>query len=72
GDGATDGTRTPDIIVVMNESFADLSMIADLNTNQDVMPFVHSLKDTNSITGGARVSVFGGGTCNTDYDFLTG
>ncbi|MEG2570062.1 MAG: LTA synthase family protein [Clostridia bacterium] len=72
GDGATDGTRTPDIIVVMNESFADLSMIADLNTNQDVMPFVHSLKDTNSITGGARVSVFGGGTCNTEYDFLTG
>ena len=62
---------TPDIVVVMDESFADLSQIADLQSEQDYIPFIHSLTE-NTISGNARVSVFGGGTCNTEYEFLTG
>lgn len=65
------GWRNPDIIVIMDESFSDLSQIADLQTEKDPISFIHSLK-TNTIQGMAHVSVFGGGTCNTEYDFLTG
>ena len=71
GENEKDGTMKPDIIVIMNESFADLSTIADLNEEEDFIPFFHSVSD-NAITGSARVSVFGGGTCTTEYEFLTG
>lgn len=71
GNNEKDGTMKPDIIVIMDESFADLSTIADLNEAEDFIPFFHSVSD-NAITGNARVSVFGGGTCTTEYEFLTG
>lgn len=71
GNGAHAGTRQPDIIVVMDETFSDLSHIADLQTNADPIPFIHSLM-SETVSGFTRVSVFGGGTCNTEYDFLTG
>ncbi|MCD8356773.1 MAG: sulfatase-like hydrolase/transferase [Clostridia bacterium] len=64
----------PNIIVIMDETFADLSILGDLglkNTN-DVMPFVHSLSgQENTITGQLVVPAFGGGTCNSEYEFLT-
>lgn len=66
-----DGRSTPDIIVIMDESFADLSQIAPLNEENDFIPFIRSLSE-NTISGNIRVSVFGGGTCNTEYEFLTG
>lgn len=61
----------PDIIVIMNESFADLSLLGELKTNQDVKPFYDSLSE-NVIKGYAYASVFGGGTCNSEYEVLTG
>ena len=71
GESEKEGSMTPDIIVIMDESFADLSQIADLKSERDYLPFYHSIRE-NAITGSARVSVFGGGTCNTEYEFLTG
>ncbi len=65
------GYDTPDIIVIMDESFADLSSIAPLYEEHDFIPFIRSLSE-NTISGNIRVSVFGGGTCNTEYEFLTG
>ncbi len=72
----TNGTnkQNPNIIVVMDETFSDLSVLGDLGlTNtDDVMPFVHSLsKDKNAITGHLVVPAWGGGTCNSEYEFLT-
>lgn len=64
-------TNNPDIIVIMDESFSDLSMFSDLQMPKDPISFIHSLKE-NTIKGTSLVSVFGGGTCNTEYDFLTG
>lgn len=61
----------PNIIVIMNESFADLKSVGDFKTNKDYMPFYRSLK-TNTIKGELLVSPFGGYTCNTEYEFLTG
>ncbi len=63
----------PNIIVIMNEAFSDLSVIGDFQTNQDYMPFINSLKDTeNVISGNSYVSTIGTGTSNTEYEFLTG
>lgn len=67
-------TEQPNIIVIMNETFSDLSILGDLGlTNvDDVMPFVRSLsEDDDAITGQLVVPAFGGGTCNTEYEYLT-
>lgn len=61
----------PDIIVVMNESFSDLPEIYGFETNEDVMPFIHTMSE-NTIKGNLLVSVYGGSTVNSEYEFLTG
>ena len=67
-------TGMPNIIVVMNESFSDLSVLGDFKTNEDYMPFLHSLQQgaENTVTGMLNVSVCGGNTADTEYEFLTG
>ena len=64
----------PNLIVIMDEAFSDLSVLGDFATNEDYMPFVHSLQDgaENTITGTLNVSVCGGNTANTEFEFLTG
>lgn len=69
--GVTSQTRPVNVIVVMNESFSDLSDVADLETNEDWMPFWRSLTE-NTVKGTAYSSVFGGTTANSEYEFLTG
>ena len=68
------GTKTPNIIVIMNESFSDLGIVGNFETNEDYMPFVHSMQkgQKNTITGNLLVSTFGGGTANTEFEFLSG
>ncbi len=64
----------PNIIVIMNEAFSDLSVLGEFTTNEDYMPFVHRLQwgYDNTITGNLEVSVCGGNTANTEFEFLTG
>ena len=67
-----DGTTRPvNVIVVMNESFSDLSVIPGTEANQDWMPYWRSLSE-NTVRGYAYSSVFGGTTANSEYEFLTG
>lgn len=61
----------PNIIVIMNESFADLQAVGEFTTSEDYMPFFRSLTN-NAIKGELLVSPFGGYTCNTEFEFLTG
>lgn len=62
----------PNLIVLMNESFADYESIGrGLTLSEDAMPFIHSLTD-NTIKGTAYASIFGGNTPNSEYEFLTG
>lgn len=62
----------PDIFVIMDESFADLNILGTkLRTNEEVCPFINSLTE-NVIKGYALSSVYGGGTPNSEYEFLTG
>lgn len=64
--------KTPNIIVLMNESFADYENIGQgLTLSEDAMPFIRSLSE-NTIKGTAYASVFGGNTPNSEYEFLTG
>lgn len=67
----TELTELPNIIVIMNEAFSDLSVFGDFETDSDYMPFIHSLKE-NAVKGNAYVSVKGGNTANSEYEFLTG
>ncbi len=63
----------PHILVVMNESFSDLSVVGDFETTEDYMPFFHSLQNRpNAVTGNTYVSVHGGTTCNSEFEMLTG
>lgn len=63
----------PDIICVMNESFSDLRVINNFSKNEEYMPYFNTLKlDPNTITGNLYVSVKGGNTANTEYEFLSG
>lgn len=61
----------PNILVVMNESLADLSVVGDFETDVDYMPFIRGLKE-NTVRGQLIVSPFGGYTCNSEFEFLTG
>lgn len=71
-DFASATTEDPNIIVIMDESFADFRHLGDhFNTNMDVMPFIDSLQE-DTIRGFALSSVYGGGTANSEYEFLTG
>jgi phosphoglycerol transferase MdoB-like AlkP superfamily enzyme len=65
--------KQPNIIVIMNESFSDLSVLHEFGTSEDYMPFIHSLQTSDeAITGNLYVSVCGGNTANTEFEFLTG
>ena len=63
--------KTPNVIAIMDEAFADLQAVGDFKTSEDVMPFYHSLTK-NTVKGFSYVSVFGGQTANTEFEFLTG
>lgn len=67
-------TEKPNIIVVMNEAFSDLSVFGDFTPSEDYMPYFHSMFSgaKNTVTGYLHVSVCGGNTANTEFEFLTG
>jgi phosphoglycerol transferase MdoB-like AlkP superfamily enzyme len=66
--------KLPNLIVVMNESFSDLAVLGDFSTNEDYMPYLHSLQQgaQNTVTGLLNVSVCGGNTADSEFEFLTG
>ncbi len=68
---ASTGTGiVPDTIIqVMNESFSNLD-VGGTEYAKDMTPFYNNLD--NTIRGNLYVSVRGGGTCNTEYETLTG
>ena len=64
-------TKTPNIICIMNESLSDLSVLGDVQTNIDYLPYWNSLYE-NTIRGNLAISTIGGGTSNSEFEFLTG
>ena len=64
-------TTTPNIICIMNESLSDLSVLGDVQTNIDYLSYWNSLTE-NTIRGNLAISTIGGGTSNSEFEFLTG
>ncbi len=67
----TQNEQQPHIIAIMNESLSDLSVLGEVNTNIEPMPFISSLYE-NTVRGNLYVPVIGAGTSNTEFEFLTG
>ena len=63
----------PTVIAIMNESFTDMQSVGDVEFTPDNLPFLHSLQESGEVIWGtAYSSVYGGNTCNSEYEFLTG
>lgn len=62
---------TPNIIVVLLESFIDPSHVTFLECSEDPIPNFHNLT-RNYTTGYLEVPVVGAGTANTEFEILTG
>lgn len=65
-----DGIQPTRILMVMNESFADMRL-SGTGYDVDVMPFWDRLVEEYT-SGTLYVSVRGGGTCNTEFESITG
>ncbi|MCR5416123.1 MAG: LTA synthase family protein [Pseudobutyrivibrio sp.] len=63
--------KNPNIVVILLESFFDVSEVDYLETSEDPIPFIHSLEQNYS-TGHCIVPVVGAGTCNSEFEVLTG
>lgn len=61
--------RMPDIILILNESFYDISLVSDVEADVDYMGQFYNMK--NTISGHAVVPKIGGGTNHTEYELLT-
>ena len=63
--------KTPILIGILNESFADFSHIAPVDTTQDYLANYHRLQ-SEAVTGYVTVSPYGGYSCNSEFEFLSG
>ena len=70
-DGLLPCTESPNIVVIINETFSDLHVLGDFDTTEDEMPWMRSLRE-NCQRGITYASVLGGRTANTEFEFLTG
>lgn len=68
---AKEEQEKPNIIMIMNESYADLGVLGEFETT---LPYLENLQalSENTTKGNLYVSVLGGGTCNTEFEVLTG
>lgn len=64
-------TQAPHVLIVMNESFADLRVLGELRTDVSPTPFYDSLL-SQTIHGYTLGMTLGGGTSTAEYQLLTG
>lgn len=63
----------PHIIAIMNESYTDLSSVGTFETNLPMHPYMDAMfAGKNILHGDLGVSTYGGGTANSEFEFLTG
>ena len=60
----------PNIVAIMNESWADFEAYGNLRLSESVTDYIRSLD--NAVFGHAYTSVFGAGTSASEFEFLTG
>lgn len=64
------GEQMPDIFLIINESWYDLSLVSDLTTDVEVMPYIRNME--NTLQGYIVEPNISGGTNLTEYEALTG
>lgn len=67
----TASAQKPNIIFVQSEALCDLSLFQNIQFTEDVQPTLHALQKT-ALSGDALTPMFGGGTCNSEMEVLTG
>ncbi|MEE3393865.1 MAG: LTA synthase family protein [Lachnospiraceae bacterium] len=70
-DDTTHAVVKPNIISIIDETFSDISCLGDFETNEEVLPYINSIQP-NSMRGTCYSSVVGGGTANSEFEYLTG
>ena len=61
----------PTVITIMNETFSDLSIYQMLHADYTGPTYFNSISDAVA-SGRLFVSAYGGGTANTEFEYLTG
>lgn len=61
----------PTVIVIMNETFVDLSNYSAIEDYEGATAF-SAISEESLLSGYTYVSTIGGGTCNSEFEFLTG
>ncbi len=67
----TGETRPVNIICIMNETWADYRYFGDFETTMPYMEYYDAMEE-DTIKGHTLVSIKGGGTSKSEYEFLTG
>lgn len=71
-EASVEETQQPTVIAIMNETFSDLSHYPGL-ADTDARPAAYYDIAASALESGkAYVSALGGGTCNSEFEFLTG
>ena len=65
-----ENAEKPLVIAIMNESFSDLNVLGAMKSD-DCLSFWNSM-DSYVMRGNVYTSVVGAGTCNSEFEFLTG
>ncbi len=71
GAGLYTAAQQPDIIYLMGESFWDVTTLPGITYDQDLLPNLTRLKEEAAFGWGYSPS-FGGGTCDVEFEALTG
>lgn len=64
-------TSSPTVIVIMDETFSDLRTLGDFTCSDEYLEHWYAADDYVK-KGKLYVSVYGGNTANTEFEFLTG
>lgn len=70
GEAAEESGERPVIIAIMNESFTDLGVLGDFASDSYLANWY--AEGSYVRRGYVYSSVYGGGTCNSEFEFLTG
>ena len=63
----------PDIVIILSESFFDLSNLSEITFDKDLTPNIHDFEDDNDkVVTNTYVSTFGGSSVVSEWEILTG
>ena len=66
------GEQAPNVLIIMNESFSDLSTFESLAGSAAYPAAFYEIAADSLVSGTAYAACFGAGTCNSEFEVLTG